>query len=196
MLDDDIWVTRAPMGVVITPVEQQKLALSTLAILLNELDSMSDRDGRIRSVPKHISVDHLMFHLHMLFQCEDAALARWLAFQVFPGNWSIDVEASREWIVIEWEPLKTTRKSTEATQHRARERRVNCYTANINGRSRRQRMPRDVWNLGSMQLSILYGSRQTNSPSGFRYCHDGHMAEVSWTLSKSAAKLLKGCRYA
>jgi hypothetical protein len=43
-------------------------------------------------------------------------LSRWLAVKVFLGEWSIDVEASREWIVIEWEPLESTRESTEAMQ--------------------------------------------------------------------------------
>jgi hypothetical protein len=55
----------------------------------------------------------------MLFQCENTALARWLAVNFFPGDWSIDVEASHEWIVIEWEPLETMRESIEATQHRS-----------------------------------------------------------------------------
>jgi hypothetical protein len=110
MLNSDIWGTRAPIGMSMTPVDPQKWTLSALGIILNELDSTWDRDGRICSVTKHISADHLRFHLHILFQCEDTALVRWLAVKVFPGDWSIDVETSREWIVIEWEPLETMRE--------------------------------------------------------------------------------------
>jgi hypothetical protein len=55
----------------------------------------------------------------MLFQSEDTALARWLAVKNFPGDWRTEVEASREWIGIKWEPLETMRESTEATQHRS-----------------------------------------------------------------------------
>jgi hypothetical protein len=119
MLERDIWGTRTPIGVAITPVEQQKWTLSAFAIMLNELDSTQDRDGRIRSATKHISADNSRFHLHMLFQCEGTALARWLAVKVLPGDWSLDVKTSREWVVIEWEPLEITRESREATQHRS-----------------------------------------------------------------------------
>jgi hypothetical protein len=103
----------------ITPVEQQKWTLYTFVILLNELDSTSDCDGRIHSMTTHISADYLRFYLDMLFQCDGAELARWLAVKVFPGDWSIDVEASCEWTVIDWEPLETVRESTEAIQHRS-----------------------------------------------------------------------------
>jgi hypothetical protein len=50
MLDGDIWGTRAPISVGITQVEQQKWTPCAFAILLNELDSTWDREGRIHSV--------------------------------------------------------------------------------------------------------------------------------------------------
>jgi hypothetical protein len=55
----------------------------------------------------------------MQFQCEGTALAGWLTVKVFPGDWGIDVEASHKWIVIEWEPLETSRESTEAKPDRS-----------------------------------------------------------------------------
>jgi hypothetical protein len=67
MLGGDIWGAQAPIGVAITPVEQQKWTLFAFAIFSNELDSTWDRDGRIRSVAKHISADHSRFHLSILF---------------------------------------------------------------------------------------------------------------------------------
>jgi hypothetical protein len=39
-----------------------------------------------------------------MFQCEDTELDRRLEVRVFLGDWTIEVDASREWIVIEWEP--------------------------------------------------------------------------------------------
>jgi hypothetical protein len=113
ILDGNISRTGATIDVVITPVEQQTWTLSAFAILLNELDSTWDHDGRICSVEKHISADHSSFYLHTLFQCENTALPRLLAVKSFPGDWSIDLEASREWIVTEWEPLEIMRKSTK-----------------------------------------------------------------------------------
>jgi hypothetical protein len=68
---------------------------------------------------KNNNADHSKLCLHILLQCEDSALARWIAVKVFPGDWIIDVEASGEWIVIDWEHLKTVRESTEATRHRS-----------------------------------------------------------------------------
>jgi hypothetical protein len=164
------------------------------------------RDGRIHSVTKRISADHSRLYLHMLFRDEDTALVRLLAVKVLPGDWSIGLEASRKWIVIKWEPLETMRESTEATQHRCPrtpcKRRYSQYQWTIKTakyvtksiivemsvlyceRHELSRCMKDFLKTlvthempEACQFAFLR-EVYTNSPSGFRHCHDGHMAEV------------------
>jgi hypothetical protein len=53
-----------------------------------------------------------------LFQCEDTELDRRLEVRVFLGNWTIEVDTSREWIVIEWESDTCMIHSADGTQSR------------------------------------------------------------------------------
>jgi hypothetical protein len=56
--------------------------------------------------------------LRFLFQCEDTELDRRLEVRVFLGDWTIEVDASREWIVIEWESRTRMIHSADGTHSR------------------------------------------------------------------------------
>jgi hypothetical protein len=58
-------------------------------------------------------------YLRFLFDCEEIALKRWRGLKVYLGNSSRKIEASREWILIEWKHDSTTMRSIEATQHKS-----------------------------------------------------------------------------
>jgi hypothetical protein len=58
-------------------------------------------------------------YIRFLFECEDSTLERCLELKVYLSNWSLKVEASWEWIIIEWEQDSITMHSIEGTRHRS-----------------------------------------------------------------------------
>jgi hypothetical protein len=74
--------------------------LLTAAILLNELDNTWSHTGIVRCDWSE-SRDEAGPYLRFLFQCEDTALERWLELRVFTTTWTVEVEASSEWTLIE-----------------------------------------------------------------------------------------------
>jgi hypothetical protein len=90
-----------------------------IAILFNELDDTWSRGAAARMPQSGSLRDNPGPYIRFLFECEDTALERWLEIKVYLGNWSIKVEASREWILIEWEQSSTMRYAIEAISHRS-----------------------------------------------------------------------------
>jgi hypothetical protein len=90
-----------------------------ITILLTELDDTWSRGATVRVLQSGSRPDNPSRNIRFLFECEDTTLERRLELKVCLGNGSLKVEASREWILIEWEHDSTTVHSIEATQHRS-----------------------------------------------------------------------------
>jgi hypothetical protein len=90
-----------------------------ITILLSELDSTWSRGATARVLYSGSCRDDPGPYLRFLFECEDTTLERGFKLKVYLGNWSLQVKASREWILIEWEQDSTTMRSIEATQRRS-----------------------------------------------------------------------------
>jgi hypothetical protein len=86
-----------------------------ITILLNELDDRWSRGATARVLQSGSRRDDPGPYIRFLFEYEDTALEQWLELKVYLGNWSRRVEASREWILIEWKQDSTTIGSIEAT---------------------------------------------------------------------------------
>jgi hypothetical protein len=117
MLDDNLWGTQARTGIAIIHSGNLSLTLLMITILLNELDDTWSLGATARVLKSGCHRDDPGLHIRWLFECEDTALERWLERNVYLGNWSVKVEASREWILIEWEEDSTTLRSIAAPQH-------------------------------------------------------------------------------
>jgi hypothetical protein len=74
-----------------------------ITILLNELDETWPRGATARLTSTRLRNANPRTYLRFVFQCEDAELDHRLEVRVFLGDWTIEVNASRDWIVIEWE---------------------------------------------------------------------------------------------
>jgi hypothetical protein len=90
-----------------------------IIILLNELDDTWSRGATLRVRQGGSRRDDPGPYLRFLFERKDTTLKRRRELKVHLGNWSLKVEASQEWILMEWEQDSTTRYSIKATQHRS-----------------------------------------------------------------------------
>jgi hypothetical protein len=132
MLDPDIWSTRAPAGIPIILNGNRIWTLQVIAAVLNELDDTWNHIASVRLLNKQSNSEDQLRYLRYIFGCEDTLVERWLEVKVCLGTWSVDVQASREWIITEWESISITVNSNEAAQHRklksARQREMTKYT--------------------------------------------------------------------
>jgi hypothetical protein len=74
--------------------------LLMITILLNKLDDTWSRDATAHLLQSGSCRDDPGPWIRFLFQCEGAGRERWLELKVCLGNWSLKVEALREWIFI------------------------------------------------------------------------------------------------
>jgi hypothetical protein len=119
MFDGDLWGIHARTGITIMPSGNLSWTPLMITIFLNELDDTWSRGATARVLQSDSHRDDPGPYLQFLFECEDTAFKQWLKLKIYLGNWSLKVEASREWVLIEWEQDSTTIRSIEATQHEA-----------------------------------------------------------------------------
>jgi hypothetical protein len=118
MLDADLFGARAPIGIPIFPSGDLSWSLLIATIFLNELDETWFPDGVARLVSTGSRPGDSRPYLRFTFSCEDTTLERWVELKVFHGSWTLEVEASREWIIIEWDGHSSAVNSIEASQKR------------------------------------------------------------------------------
>jgi hypothetical protein len=87
-----------------------------ITIRLNEVDHTCSRGATARPASTRSRNANSRTHLRFLFPCEDTKLDRRLEVRVFLGNRTIEVDASREWIVIDWQPCTLVIHSPDETQ--------------------------------------------------------------------------------
>jgi hypothetical protein len=87
--------------------------LLVATILLNELADTWSPDGATRLISRGSCPGDRGPYLRFIFRCEDTALE----LKVFHGNWTIEIEASKEWTLIEWDAHSSLIYSNEAAQH-------------------------------------------------------------------------------
>jgi hypothetical protein len=125
-LSSHLWEIQARTTITIIPSGNLSWMLLMMTILFNELDDTWSRGATARVLQNGSRRADPGPYIQFLFECEDTTLERWLELKVYPGNWSLKVEASREWILIQWEQDSTTMHSIEATKHRSVQRAHGC----------------------------------------------------------------------
>jgi hypothetical protein len=119
MLDGGLWGTHTRTGITIISSGNLARAFLMIAILLNELDDTWSRGATARVQQSGSLRDGPCPYIRFLFECEDTPLERLFDLKVYLGNWSLKIEASRGWILIEWEHDSIMMRSMEAAQHRS-----------------------------------------------------------------------------
>jgi hypothetical protein len=80
-------------------------AVLVATILPHELDDTWSPDGPARRISSGSLDRNPPASLRVLLPCADTPLERCLELRVCSGNSCVEVEASREWIAIEWEQI-------------------------------------------------------------------------------------------
>jgi hypothetical protein len=96
LLDADLWGTRAPTGLNISPSGDAEWSLRSISIVLNELDNTWRRSANPRMMSKRSSSNDFPTYLRLIFESHDTMLEKWIEIKVCLETWSVVVEASRE----------------------------------------------------------------------------------------------------